>query len=207
MYNSKNRSSSTSRKSPEYRIRPWLRARIHPYCWGQSDRNKKHFRQTKKQRVFGLFHSLRSEGSRRYLPRITNDMMIDHFLGRVILYFQADGRYKAEETLIEIDIDCHARGSYAGACECVEWLIANGFPGLFGRGQPTAKAYVLTYVLTREAMVTIDSTRSWEILNDGSNINIMSRVGTSRTSRSRLAHRSSSGDTPNMKWFFRLYSA
>ena|SRR5271157_3919684 len=58
-------------------------------------------------------------------------MMIDHFLGRVILYFQADGRYKAEETLIEIDIDCHARGSYAGACECVEWLIANGFPGLF----------------------------------------------------------------------------
>ncbi len=106
MYNSKKRSSSTSRKSPEHRIRPWLRARIHPYCWGQSDRNKKHFRQTKIQRVFGLFHSLRSEGSRRYLPRITNDMMIDHFLGRVILYFQADGRYKAEETLIEIDIDC-----------------------------------------------------------------------------------------------------
>jgi len=58
-------------------------------------------------------------------------MMIDHFLGRVILYFQADGRYKAEETLIEIDIDCHARGSYAGACECAEWLIANGYPGLF----------------------------------------------------------------------------
>ncbi len=131
MYSSDKRRTSTSRRSPEYQVRSWLRARIHPYCWGQSDCNKKNLRQTKKQRILGFFESLRSETPRRFLRKMTNEMMIYHFLGWYILYFQADGRYGTEETLIESDVDCHARGSYAGACECVEWLIANGFPGLF----------------------------------------------------------------------------
>jgi hypothetical protein len=66
-----------------------------------------------------------------HLPRMTNSMMMEHMAGQHILYFQADGRYEVPETLICIDIDCHDRGTYEGACACVAWLIDNGFPGLF----------------------------------------------------------------------------
>ena len=66
--------------------------------------------------------------------------------------FQADGRRKTPETLIMIDIDCHARGSFEGAVQCVEWLRENGFPGLFwckstkGRG-------IHAYVIVRKHQI------------------------------------------------------
>jgi hypothetical protein len=60
-----------------------------------------------------------------------NRPMMAHFAGMHILYFQADGRTETSEVIVCIDIDCHDRGSYEGACACVSWLIENGFPGLF----------------------------------------------------------------------------
>jgi hypothetical protein len=60
-----------------------------------------------------------------------NGLMMGHFTGLHILYFQGDGRYDTPEVIICIDIDCHDRGSYEGACACVAWLVDNGFPNLF----------------------------------------------------------------------------
>ena len=54
-----------------------------------------------------------------------------HVTGQLILYFQSNGRRKVPETLVKIDIDCHSKGSFQGAVECVEWLRGNGFPNLF----------------------------------------------------------------------------
>lgn len=115
----------------ERRVLTWLRNRSHPYCWGQSDRHKAEFRQTSKRQLLGFFSSLRHGLKRPYLPRMTNRLMMQHFVGGLILYFQADGKYSVPETLICIDIDCHERGTYAGACACVNWLVDNGFFGLF----------------------------------------------------------------------------
>jgi len=66
-----------------------------------------------------------------WIPSINNNLMMNHFAGGIILYGTSDGRYATDETLAQIDIDCHGRGSREGARACVEWLEANGFPGLF----------------------------------------------------------------------------
>jgi hypothetical protein len=109
----------------------WLRKRIHPYCWGQSDRHKEDFEQTTKGQVLRTFRALRLGLPRGHLPKMKNSLMMGHFVGMLILYFEADGRYDTPEVIICIDIDCHGKGSYEGACACVAWLIDNEFPGLF----------------------------------------------------------------------------
>ena len=117
--------------SPERRVLTWIRKRIHPYCWGRSDRFKKGFKQTSVLQILDFFGCLRFHLTKRFLPSISNKDFMTHFTGQEILYFQSTGRWRVPETLINIDIDCHARGSYQGAVDCVEWLRGNGFPALF----------------------------------------------------------------------------
>jgi hypothetical protein len=122
---------SSSRISAEKRVLAWIRKRIHPYCWGRSDRFKEGFSQTSRRQILGFFTCLRYDLPRRFLPTINNPDFMGHFTGQHILYGQANGQVKVPETLINIDIDCHTKGSYEGAVECVEWLRNHGFPGLF----------------------------------------------------------------------------
>jgi hypothetical protein len=117
--------------SPEKRVLTWIRKRIHPYCWGTSDRFKRDFSQTSSQQILDFFGCLRFDLPRTYLRTISNKDFAGHVTGQDIIYFQSNGRYRVPETLIKIDIDCHTRGSFQGAVECVEWLRTNAFPNLF----------------------------------------------------------------------------
>jgi hypothetical protein len=121
----------TSRVSPEKRILTWIRTRIHPYCWGTSDRFKRGFSQTSSHQILEFFGCLRFDLPRNYLRKISNKDFMCHVTGQEIIYFQSNGRYQVPETLINIDIDSHIRGSYQGALECANWLRSNWFPELF----------------------------------------------------------------------------
>jgi hypothetical protein len=121
----------TSGISSEKRALTWIRKRIHPYCWGTSDRFKRDFSQTSSQQILDFFGCLRFDLPRKYLRTISNKDFCWHVTGQEIIYFQSNGRYRVPETLVKIDIDCHNRGSDQGAVECVEWLRTNAFPNLF----------------------------------------------------------------------------
>lgn len=117
--------------SPERRVITWIRKRIHPYCWGTSDRFKQGFTQTSSRQILDFFGCLRFGLPKRFFPTPRNGDFMAHVTGQLILYFQSNGRRRVPETLVKIDIDCHSKGSFQGAVECVEWLRGNGFPGLF----------------------------------------------------------------------------
>ena len=57
-----------------------------------------------------------------WLSRLRNAMMNRHFAGDSTLYFTGNGSSKTDETLANIDIDCHGGGSLAGAMEFAEHL-------------------------------------------------------------------------------------
>ena len=119
-----------TRISPEKRVLAWIRKRIHPYCWGTSDRFKQGFTQTSSRQILDFFGCLRFGLPKRFLPTPRNGDFMAHVTGQLILYFQSNGRRRVPETLVKIDIDCHSKGSFQGAVECVEWLRGNGFPRL-----------------------------------------------------------------------------
>lgn len=121
----------TSGISPEKRVLTWIRKRIHPYCWGTSDRFKEGFSQTSSRQILDFFGCLRYELPKQFLSMPRNREFMRHFTGQEIVYFQANGRWRVPETIIKIDIDCHSRGSYKGATNCLEWLSYNLFPNLF----------------------------------------------------------------------------
>lgn len=131
MYGSHPEPDPAPKVPTERQVLTWLRKRIHPYCWGRSDRHKGGFRRTTKRRLLDCFKGLSLGLPNGHLPKMTNALMMGHFAGMHILYFQADGRYDTPEVIICIDIDCHDEGGYEGACACVGWLVDNGFPGLF----------------------------------------------------------------------------
>lgn len=131
MYNSHPEPDPAPKVPTERQVLTWLRKRIHPYCWGRSDRHKGGFRRTTKRRLLDCFKGLRLGLPKGHLPKMTNALMMGHFAGMHILYFEADGRCGTPEVIICIDIDCHDEGGYEGACACVSWLVDNGFPGLF----------------------------------------------------------------------------
>ena len=148
-----------SRISPEKRVLAWIRKRIHPYCWGTSDRFKQGFTQTSSRQILDFFGCLRFGLPKRFLPRINNQGFMKHFTGQHILYFQASGRWKVPETLIKIDIDCHTKGSFQGAVECVEWLKTNGFPNLFWSRSTNGRGIHAYFVVRKEGYgdETLDS--------------------------------------------------
>jgi hypothetical protein len=85
---------------------------------------------------------------------------MQHFTGVHILYFQANGRLKAPETLVMIDIDCHSRGSFDGAVECVEWLRNNGFPGLFWCRSTNGRGIHAYVVVRKHQMIDAELDRA-----------------------------------------------
>jgi len=131
MYSSNPNPNPAPEIPTERQVLAWLRKRVHPYCWGQSDRRKKNFTRTTRRKIHRFFQALRLGFPKGHPPTMRNALMMGHFAGTHILYFQADGRYDTPEVIICIDIDCHDRGTFEGERACVAWLIDNGFPGLF----------------------------------------------------------------------------
>ena len=66
---------------------------------------------------------------RKWLGRVTNEMFARHFSGEDTFYFA--GNSWGVETLFMIDIDCHKRGSLAGAMAFAQFLKENFFPNLY----------------------------------------------------------------------------
>lgn len=65
------------------------------------------------------------------LDRLTNEMLDAHFSGRETFYFTASGSTKADEVLVMIDIDCHRRGTLAGAIAFAKYLEKKHFANLY----------------------------------------------------------------------------
>ena len=78
--------------SPERRVIAWIRNRIHPYCWGTSDRFKQGFTQTSSRQILDFFGCLRFGLPQRFLPTPRNGDFMAHVTGQLILYFQSNGR-------------------------------------------------------------------------------------------------------------------
>ena len=142
----------SSRISPEKRVLAWIRKRIHPYCWGTSDRFKQGFTQTSSRQILDFFGCLRFGLPKRYLPTPRNGDFMAHVTGQLILYFQSNGRRRVPETLVKIDIDCHTKGSFQGAVECVEWLKSNGFPNLFWSRSTNGRG-IHAYIVVRKHQI------------------------------------------------------
>jgi hypothetical protein len=138
--------------SPEKRVLAWIRKRIHPYCWGRSDRFKDNFTGATKSQILDFFGCLRFGLPKRFLPSLKNRDFMAHVTGQIILYFQADGRCRVPEVLVKIDIDCHSKGSFQGAVECVEWLKNNGFPGLFWSRSTNGRG-IHAYLVVRKRLL------------------------------------------------------
>ena len=75
-------------------------------------------------------------GQRKWLGRMTNEKFTRHFSGEDTFYFAGNS---FGESLFMIDIDCHERGSLAGAMAFAQFLKDNFFPGLYFEGPPTAR--------------------------------------------------------------------
>jgi len=100
MYSSNLNSNPASKIPTERQILTWLRKRMHPYCWGQSDHRKSNFTRTTRRKIHRFFQDLRLGFPRGHLPKMKNALMMGHFAGTHILYFQADGRYNTPETIV-----------------------------------------------------------------------------------------------------------
>ncbi len=75
------------------------------------------------------------------IERLSNPMLDDHWNNRATYYFVGDGSGSNRYILVNLDIDCHTKGSKRGATEVAEYLKANFFPDLYhepstnGRGR------------------------------------------------------------------------
>lgn len=65
------------------------------------------------------------------LDRLTKAMLDAHFSGEVTLYFTSTGWASIDEVIVMIDIDCHHRGTLAGAIAFAEYLREHYFPNLY----------------------------------------------------------------------------
>jgi hypothetical protein len=146
--------------SPERRVIAWIRKRIHPYCWGTSDRFKKGFQQTSKVQILNFYGCLRFDIPKTFLPKASNSDFMRHVTGQHILYGQSDGRRIVDEILALIDIDCHATGSFDGAVKCVEWLKANGFPNLFWCRSTNRRGIHAYLVVRKRQLIDVELDRA-----------------------------------------------
>src|SRR4051812_26709916 len=62
--------------------------------------------------------------NRRWMnvSRLNNSMLDEHWNGDETLYFTGAGKVRCRQTLVNLDIDCHASGSPEGAYEAAEYL-------------------------------------------------------------------------------------
>lgn len=66
-----------------------------------------------------------------FLDRMNNKDFNRHFSNEATFYFTGNGRSKAPETLVMIDIDCHKTGTLAGAIAFAKYLRKHHFPKLY----------------------------------------------------------------------------
>jgi hypothetical protein len=119
-----------NRRNPQ-NIFTWIRERISPFCFGVKSRAGHPVHCNKNAHVLAQFLSFRLKLGSWYLRRLSNADMIAHCDGRKTFYFTADGRFRTNEVLINIDIDCHGSGTLKGAVAFAEHLRATRFPGLY----------------------------------------------------------------------------
>ncbi len=74
---------------------------------------------------------LEAFNKRRWLSRMTNARFDAHFSGAETYYFTGNGRCRVPETLVMIDIDCHARGTLEAALAFAKYLKNNHYPNLY----------------------------------------------------------------------------
>ena len=76
---------------------------------------------------------------KRWLSSITYKNWSKHFNGEHTYYFT--GATNAPYVLAMLDIDCHAKGTYAGAVNCAEYPQTPVLPQVFSMNPaPTARA-------------------------------------------------------------------
>lgn len=112
-------------------IYTWIRQRTSPYCFGVKSKAGNPAHCNKNDDVKYHFQALRMGWWGRRLCRLKNAQMADHFAAKKTFYFTADGRSATREVLVNIDVDCHASGSLAGAIAFAEHLKVTRFPNLY----------------------------------------------------------------------------
>jgi hypothetical protein len=82
------------------------------------------------------------------LSYLTNEKLWNHFNGELTLYYA--GNSWDDETLVNIDIDCHhGIGSLAGAMAYAQWLKDNFFPGLYFEPSTNGKGVHAYFILAK----------------------------------------------------------
>ncbi|QDV37563.1 hypothetical protein ElP_55030 [Tautonia plasticadhaerens] len=116
------RNSSKKRQ----KIHTWLRKRISPLDFGF----KHDGRPIHANANYEVLDKL--NGGRGWLARLSNADMDAHFADEHTYYFSGNGSRKSDETLAMIDIDCHRRGTAAGAMAYAEYIRSKPlFRGLY----------------------------------------------------------------------------
>ena len=85
---------------------------------------------------------------RPWLGRMTNEKFARHFSGEDTFYFAGNS---FGESLFMIDIDCHERGSLAGAMAFAQHLADTFFPGLYFEASTNGKGVHGYALLTKQA--------------------------------------------------------
>ena len=108
----------------------WLRKLIHPYCWGTSDRFKEGFSSDEQVLRSSTSSSASDSGCQSGSCHAQESGL--HVAFHRVSHPLLPGvrERKLPETLVLIDIDCHSRGSFEGAVQCVEWLREQWVPWL-----------------------------------------------------------------------------
>ena len=97
--------------------------------------------------------------ARHWLSSITLDKWDRHFRNLDTFYFT--GSTDSPYTLVMIDIDCHAKGTYAGAVQCAEFLKNHFFPDLFFEPSTNLNG-VHGYFVLKTAGMTPEEINLWE---------------------------------------------
>jgi hypothetical protein len=111
----------------------WLRRLTCPFDFGVKVRDHKRdsTHPVHADRNTEILAAFRDRTRWRHVARLTNRMLDEHWEGRQTYYFVAAGSSRVRQVLINLDIDCHNRGSLDGAVGAAEYLKQNFFPGLY----------------------------------------------------------------------------
>ena len=123
-------------------IETWLRKRTSHLDYGYKWKTKPLHCNNNETTVQFLLHQ------RRWLGRVTNEKFARHFSGEDTFYFAGNS---FGESLFMFDIDCHERGSLAGAMAFAQHLADTFFPGLYFEASTNGKGVHGYALLTKQA--------------------------------------------------------
>jgi len=124
-------------------IYKWLRDRTSPIDYGKKYKGHP-IHCNKNADVLNAFRT------GHWLSRMTNDDFDAHFEDRETFYFTANGSPRCPEILVMIDIDCHGRGTLAGALEFARHLRDHHYPNLYFETSTNGNG-VHAYVIVEKA--------------------------------------------------------